>query len=196
MTSYTFLASPKGGSGVTVTAATLAVLKSRQRPTVLVDLTGTRDCYAVLGLPDPHGDPEDLTPAGPNLWVTQDVDKLEHDGEVVVDYGLNLILSFGDAAGPDDRFLLVLRGPDYLGLRRLVRLLPDLGRAPDGLVILTEDRRALGCNDAAKVTGLPVLARIPVSPTVARCVDAGLLGTSIDRLPGSLRDVLDLAARP
>src|SRR5436190_24321601 len=45
---YTLCWSPKGGSGTTVVAAALAVLSSRERTTVLIDLGG--DAPAALGL--------------------------------------------------------------------------------------------------------------------------------------------------
>ena len=45
---YTLCWSPKGGSGTTVVAAALALLSSRERPTVLIDLGG--DAPAALGL--------------------------------------------------------------------------------------------------------------------------------------------------
>ncbi|MDO8364331.1 MAG: hypothetical protein Q7V88_15675 [Actinomycetota bacterium] len=43
----------KGGSGTTVVSAALALVLSRRRPTLLVDLAG--DAPAALGLPEPAG---------------------------------------------------------------------------------------------------------------------------------------------
>ena len=70
-----------------------------------------------------------------------------------------------------ERRLGVLRGPCYLALRTLLAGQHGL----DGLVLVAEPGRALNERDVADVTGLDVVATVPVTPGVARTIDAGLL---------------------
>ena len=70
-----------------------------------------------------------------------------------------------------ERRLGVLRGPCYLALRTLLAAEHGL----DGLVLVAEPGRALNERDVADVTGLDVVATVPVTPGVARTIDAGLL---------------------
>jgi hypothetical protein len=51
-----------------------------------------------------------------------------------------------------------------------------------------EPGRALGCEDVAAVTGLPVIVTIPMWAEIARAVDAGVLA---DRLPDPLARAAD-----
>ena len=53
------LSSPKGGSGTSVVAASLAIASSSSTPTLLVDLA--EDQAAIMGLPEP--------PVGLSDWV-------------------------------------------------------------------------------------------------------------------------------
>ena len=73
--------------------------------------------------------------------------------------------------------LLVLR-PCYLALRRAV----DAPLRPSGVVLVAEPGRALGRRDVEDVLDAPVRAEVPVSPAVARMVDAGLLSRRLPRL--------------
>jgi hypothetical protein len=79
-----------------------------------------------------------------------------------------------------DASVVVVRGC-YLALRRAVRM-PLVARAA-GAVLVDEPGRALGQDEVGEVLGLPVLARFPLRPSVARAVDAGVLAA---RLPGHL----------
>jgi hypothetical protein len=89
-----------------------------------------------------------------------------------------------------DVSLVVLRGC-YLALRRAVHA-PALA-CTSGAVLLEEPGRTLSARDVSDVFDLPVLARVPVKPIVARAVDAGVLAT---RLPDSLaRPAGDLVHR-
>ncbi len=81
--------------------------------------------------------------------------------------------------------LLVTR-PCYLSLRRLVAS----PLRPTGVVLLTEPGRSLGRRDVEQVVGVDVVAEVPIDPTVARCVDAGLLA---GRLPSALARALGRA---
>lgn len=89
-----------------------------------------------------------------------------------------------------DVAVVVLRGC-YLGLRRAVRS-PAL-RCTAGAVLVEEPGRSLSAHEVADVLDVPVLARVPVKPAVARAVDAGVFAT---RLPDPLaRPAADLLQR-
>jgi hypothetical protein len=79
-----------------------------------------------------------------------------------------------------DASVVVVRGC-YLALRRAVRA-PLVAQA-QGAVLVEEPGRALGAREVAEILGLPVLARFPVRPSVARAVVAGVL---VARLPSPL----------
>jgi hypothetical protein len=79
------------------------------------------------------------------------------------------------AAGAD-RSLLVLR-PCYLGLRRAL----DAPLRPSGIVLVVEEGRAITADDVEDALGVPVVARVRVTHTVARAVDAGLLAAHLPR---------------
>jgi hypothetical protein len=83
-----------------------------------------------------------------------------------------------------DARVVVVRGC-YLALRRAVQS-PVLATCT-GAVLVDEPGRSLTRREIADVLGTPVLARVPLRDTVARAVDAGVLGS---RLP----DVLGRAA--
>jgi hypothetical protein len=72
--------------------------------------------------------------------------------------------------------LLVTR-PCFLALRRAAAL--DL--RPTGVVLVVEDGRAITAADIESVVGAPVVARVRLSPAVARAVDAGLLASALPR---------------
>jgi hypothetical protein len=80
--------------------------------------------------------------------------------------------------------LLVLR-PCFLSLRRAVAAPVH----PSGVIVVREPGRVLSDRDVADVVGAPVLATVPVSPEVARAVDAGLFLSS---RPVALRRALRL----
>jgi hypothetical protein len=73
----------------------------------------------------------------------------------------------------------VLRGPCYVALRELVGAeQPHLA----GLVLCSEAGRALDRRDVEDIAGLPVLATVDVTPSVARTLDAGLAATRLARM--------------
>jgi hypothetical protein len=88
------------------------------------------------------------------------------DALTVVDHGTTPPVD----RDPGDQVFLVLR-PCYLAIRRA------LGQncRPDGIILLTEDGRSLGVRDVEDVLGVRVVAIIPVTQTLARSIDAGLL---------------------
>lgn len=89
-------------------------------------------------------------------------------------------------AGVSTVSLLVTR-PCFLAVRRALAL----PLRPSGVVLLTEEGRALGRRDIEDILGVPVVAEIASDPAVARAVDAGMLGS---RIPRSLERALRHAA--
>lgn len=71
--------------------------------------------------------------------------------------------------------------PCYLALRQALNR--GVAAATAGIVVVIEPGRALGSNDVAAVTGLPVIATVPLRAEIARAVDAGVFA---DRLPEPL----------
>jgi hypothetical protein len=97
---------------------------------------------------------------------------------VVVDCGPPLVGGAGedpvaaiaaDLAAGAGHSLMVIR-PCYLSLRRATQA----PLRPSGLIVVEEPGRALRSRDAGDVLGVGVVARLPVEPAIARCVDAGL----------------------
>jgi hypothetical protein len=88
-----------------------------------------------------------------------------------------------------DASVVVVRGC-YLALRRAVD--DVLTARALGVVVVEEPGRSLGPADVADVLGCPVLATIPVDPSLSRAVDAGvLLHRPPPLLSGPLRSLLD-----
>ena len=207
--------SVKGGSGTTVIAAAVSLLLARRLPgeVVLVDVGG--DAPAALGLPDLGGpgvldwlaapglEPAALgrleVDAGSGLRVLPRgsgsggaggdaerlADALEGRAAVVIDAGPPSPLAF-DLAAAATVSLLVLR-PCYLALRRALAA----PVRPSAVVVIEEPKRSLDPADIEDVLGVPVRAVVPWDASIARCVDAGLLGA---RLPAPLASALRRAA--
>lgn len=202
---------PKGGSGVTVTAAALATVLARRGPSRIVDLGG--DLPAALGLAvHPTSGVADWLRAGPEAPV----DGLHRLG-VEAARGLVLLGRGGGEFEPGDasRLLSALSVPDlptvidagaipctapdflvglaagatsiavlrpcFLALRRAVEH-PLLPRCA-GVILVAEPGRALRSADVTRVLERPVLAEARAEAGVARAVDAGILGA---RLPAGL----------
>ncbi|HVF75321.1 MAG TPA: hypothetical protein VM938_09750 [Acidimicrobiales bacterium] len=194
--------SAKGGSGTTVIAAALALLRARSSPggAVLVDLGG--DAPHALGLPPPAG-------PGVRDWLAAPDAEPEALDRLLIDAGGGLrVLPVGNGSGSSDRLvaallarddvvvdcgppscglgmavaaampvsLLVLR-PCFLGLRRA---LDSLVR-PTGVVVVDEKGHGLTGHDITAAVTVPVVARVPVDPLVARAVDGGTLATRVPR---------------
>ena len=154
----------KGGQGATTVAAVLAVTGAAVLRTTLVtsDVAGAA---ALLGLPAIEAN-AGIVEVTSRLAIA--VEPLGIEGLVVAD---------GGCARRPDRSYSVLRGPCYLALARLAA---DPQGARDGVILLEEPGRSLTARDVIDVLGVPVVATVPVSPAVARAVDAGLL---LERLP-------------
>ena len=86
------------------------------------------------------------------------------------------------AAG-SEQSLLVTR-PCFLSLRRALAS----PVRPTGIVLVTEEGRALGRREVADIIGVPVVAEVAIDSSVARAVDAGTLAMRMPRgLERSLR---------
>ena len=72
-----------------------------------------------------------------------------------------------------ERRIGVLRGPCYIALPTM----QGADQGLDGIILVAEPGRALTERDVADVTGVDVVATVPVTPAVARTIDAGLLAT-------------------
>ncbi len=208
--------SVKGGSGTTVVASTLALIRAAesQRGALLVDLAG--DVPAVLGLAEPSG-------PGVSEWFSQSENSSRMTLQSIaiqatanlqiIARGSNLLNSdanFGELCSALKTFdlpiiidagcgipspdllahatssLLVTR-PCYLSLRRAAHL----SAKPTGIVLINETGRALGKRDVEAVVGAPVTAEITFDAAIARAVDAGLLAS---RLPAIMSKQLAAVA--
>jgi Mrp family chromosome partitioning ATPase len=79
-------------------------------------------------------------------------------------------------ASSAEQSLLVIR-PCYVALQRALRV--DV--RPTGVVLVDEEGRALDERDVHQVLGVDIAAVLPVDPSVARAVDAGLLASRVPR---------------
>lgn len=208
---FTILSSPKGGTGTSVVAASLAIVSSSSSPTLLVDLSG--DQAAILGLPQPPIGLSDwangmtyrefdeiislchdnlyLAPTGTFDFETLNAnawDKLLRAFSLKHSEGHNIIVDLGRADIPlalrkiVDTCYLVTR-PCYLALRRAV----DLETAFSGVIVVNEPDRVLTSRDVESVLKLKCVAEIPYTSEISRRVDSGLLKS---RLPMALQSVL------
>ena len=196
--------SVKGGSGTTVVASTLALMRAAesQRGALLVDLAG--DVPAVLGLAEPSGPgisdwfahcdlgsrmtlQSIAIQATANLQIIARGSKQLDVDENFIDlcaalktFDVPIIVDAGcglpspDLLAHASSSLLVTR-PCYLSLRRAAQL----SVSPTGIVLINEAGRALGKHDVEAVIGAPVIAEIIFDAAIARAVDAGLLASRI-----------------
>jgi len=153
----------KGGQGTSVTACAVALRAAGEGWHVRLDGHDRSTLAAILGA---RGD----GPVMPGLVLGADsgerCDLVVHDGPAAQGTGV-----------------LVFR-PCYLALRQALNRGVTTGAA--GILLVTEAGRALRCDDVAAVTGLPVIATVPLRADIARAVDAGVLA---GRLPEVLRTV-------
>ena len=203
--------SVKGGSGTTVVAAALAIVLSRSRPTLLVDIAG--DASAALGLDEPRGPgvydwmsssvadaaalerltvsaTESLAVVAPGTRIDAPLDAVwSRLGTVLNASSHAVVVDAGVGAPPplpDATALLVIR-PCFLALRRAALVTAQ----PTGIVLVTEPGRSLNGDDVERAVGAPVVAKVPLDPAVARAVDAGLLRT---RLPRTIAHAMNALA--
>ena len=203
--------SPKGGSGTTVVSAALALVLGTRggipSGALLADLAG--DASAVLGLADPDGPglaewlhAGDEVPDGALTQLEVDAGRglrllplgagapgdecrrgdmlaglLAADARpVVADCGPAASGAQLAVAAAATVSVLVVR-PCYLALRRALAA----PISPTGVVLVAEPQRSLTGADVEDVLGRPVVAVVPHDPSVARAVDAGLLGRRVPR---------------
>lgn len=200
--------SPKGGTGVTITAAAIARHRAQRGETLLVDLAG--DLAAALGsatdtpgvsewLARPDAPPDALRalelevvaglrllPAGVDPAEGFDDERAAMLLELCDRAADHVVVDAGRLAAeagwwPVSAESVVVVRNCYLALRRLSAL-PERRRT---VVLIEEAGRALSRRDVAGVAPGPVVA-VPWDPGVARAVDAGLLAS---RLPRALRNL-------
>ena len=213
--------SPKGGSGTSVAAAAISLVLAGRGPARLADLAGDQPAILGLP-PEPASGLAGWLAGGPGapsealeqlalavapglallpLGATGTYEPLPEAGAALATAlrdGPATVLDAGLAAGRPaaqaavevaDASVVVVRGC-YLALRRAVRT-PLVARAA-GAVLVEEPGRALGKQEVAEVLGLPILARFPVRPSIARAVDAGVLAARLpSQLSGPAAEVLD-----
>lgn len=198
----------KGGSGTTVVSAALALtLAQRNTAAVrIVDLAG--DIPSALGIAEPSGEgisnwlqqqQQPQTIQSLQIPVTARVSLIprgdgalmhhalttEHCNTLATELDTSHELTVVDAGSGHipqlvnnaTTSLLVIR-PCYLALRKAAHLAVK----PHGIVLINEPGRSLGKRDVESVVGAPVLVELPLDPTIARCVDAGLLASRIPTL--------------
>ena len=204
--------SAKGGVGTSTIAAAVSSNEARRRDVVLVDFRG--DLPNILGVsadgpgisdwlassaePDaiselliavddrlqvlPSGPPLNFSTVTPQRAVELATYLDQRRQVVIADLGVVGAADFGPAtvvAAASSRLSLVLRAC-YLCLHRA----RDLSLEFHDLIEVREGGRALTTIDIEGVLGRPVEYRLPVDPSIARVVDAGLLRS---RTPRALR---------
>lgn len=166
--SYSFWGA-RGGHGTTTTAilATVAMARKRENFRIsLTDLAQNGGFHAPLGESEgssPTWEPEVSKTRGQVPWIT------------VFDCG---VFRPGESnLAAVGRNFLVLRGPDYTGIRTIIQYDQPLPEMFDGLVVIHETGRALSVRDVADITNFPEgkIHALPYDMAIARTVDAGLL---------------------
>ena len=198
--------SVKGGSGTTVVASTIALMRAAesQRGALLVDLAG--DVPAVLGLAESSGPGIDdwfancdhdlrmtlqsiAIRATANLQIiargSKQLDAKENRNftelcAALKTFDLPIIVDAGCGLPSPD--LLAHASSSLLVTRPCylsLRRAAQLSVSPTGIVLVNEAGRALGKHDVEAVIGAPVVAEISFDAAIARAVDAGLLASRI-----------------
>lgn len=178
MTTIVTLVGARGGQGTSTVAAALALHAAQDAPTALL----THDPTAMarlLGTTGTMPAPEHPFAAGPQLTVAglggpRDVVTIVDAGHAAAAVAARTLPEGGQ------RYAIV-RGPCYLALATLVSL-PDLH--PDGVILVAEPGRSLSASDTSAILGVPVIATVPVRPSIARLIDAGLLAGRPSEIPG------------
>lgn len=144
----------------------------------------------VCGSPDHRRDPSSVAGARPDLRCAPVGDVESRTAELVdilTSESRDVVVDAGPAArrgdpalshlwralqARADLVLLVVR-PCVIALRRALDSTVD----STGVVVVREEGRSLDSRDVAEVLDLPVLAEIPVDPSIALAVDAGLFAS-------------------
>jgi MinD-like ATPase involved in chromosome partitioning or flagellar assembly len=206
----TTLWSTKGGSGTSVVAATLALVRGDDRHrAILVDLDGAAgdlldaDCSGpgVADWLNAAGDPPSDVIERLAVPVTSSVSVIprgdgplaepsrarllsqllaRYDGAVIVDCGTVLAPRAGVASACYEQSTHAL-----LVVRPCYLALRRVQRhdwTASKLVVVREPGRALSKRDIEAATGVDVVAEVPFDASIARAVDAGLLASKPPKL--------------
>lgn len=166
--------SPKGGVGTTTTAGLYAVLRASQGvPThLLASNEDDTDLATVCGF-SAYGSAEGWATLLTNLtWGVKVPPATEL---VVTDYRIPEFAPAWHHLEAVNRVLVVRNC--FLALRRT---LADQHR-PDAVVAVLEAGRALTVDDIRDCIGCDTVIAMPIDPSIARAVDAGLLATRLPR---------------
>ena len=120
---------------------------------------GVEDLAVILAVPTPA--PGEVVEVAAGLSLGDEADPGAYN---VLDGGTD---TFSDHDGP---VYLVVRNC-YVSLRRALLAPPTTA----GVVLVMEPGRSLGPRDVADVVGVPIVARVEMTASVARSIDAGLL---------------------
>jgi len=156
------LVGSKGGVGTSTVAVLHALSVAGTGRCVRLTATapaGVEDLAVILAVPTPA--PGEVVEIAPGLSLSDEADPGAYN---VVDGGTD---TFSDNDGP---VYLVVRNC-YISLRRALLTPPTTA----GVVLVFEPGRSLGRRDVAEVVGVPILAEVEVTASVARLIDAGLL---------------------
>lgn len=187
MTSISFIGA-KGGSGTSTIAAATALLASEHLNVCLEGEVG--DMAALLGIQPSLGGMQVNPTLRLNGYTSASYEPQLH----VWDLGPIDTSSAEDVVYRGDTYI-VMRGPDYLGLRRVVEGLHKVEN-PKGIVLLAEKGRALSVSDVEAATHLSVVFAKPISERVARDIDAGLFAYGAIREFDQLRGLYPAAREP
>jgi hypothetical protein len=159
------LVGSKGGVGTSTVAVLHALSVAGTGRAVRLTATapaGVEDLAAILAVPTPA--PGEVVGVTPGLSLGDEADPGAYN---VVDGGTD---TFSDHDGP---VYLVVRNC-YVSLRRALLAPPTTV----GVVLVTEPGRSLGRRNVAEVVGVPIVAEVGVTASVARSIGAGLLVSS------------------
>lgn len=164
------LSSAKHGQGVTTTAVALAATIAKGTipgsgvKTNIASVVQSDELPAVLGV-------------NAGEWLDEYVAPDLHAGHPRPKDTAVEVLDAGTLpVGTNGRHFLVIR-PCYLALRAAMRQGTDIY---EGVIFMDEPGRALTQSDIEQTLGIPIVAVVPVDPSIARAVDAGIL---VRRIP-------------
>ena len=164
------LTAPKGGQGTTTTAVALAAALAEQGETVTV--LSDLDAFAVAGAPNPGHDDTDAREVADRLHIAAGTGIAPGTTVAIVDRPA-LLAWLKPSDLPRANYVAAVVRPCYIALRRFTAR--TWSADVDAVLLLTEPGRALDRRDVQAVTDRPVIATIPVDPSTARAVDAGIL---------------------
>lgn len=169
----------KGGQGCTTVAVAFAALNASEGKKVMIfSAAPADDLPGVMGFG--HTPSKRVTD---NLYYAS-TETYTEKGIIASStmHDLDLLVIDGGTSVPDiygtDKTILVTQ-QCYLALRRIT-LNSDRVSGFDGVVVLTDESRAVGLDDLRSIVPLDIVGTVEMNPSVARAVDAGLL---VQRIP-------------